>query len=116
MKKLIDFVKENYKNYDLKVEQNNDVIIITMKKTDREEINKKIDEFNKYVQEIEDDFFTDICDIFNTVSGITVNQLSKILGEGDDLKSITKYTDIFKNVTKEFIKEHISKLENKYLN
>ena len=91
------------------------MISIVMKKIDKEKINKKIAEFNEYVKAIDDDFFNDICDIYNTVSDKNLNALSKMITEASDLESLTKYTDIFKNVTKEFVKEHIKKLESKYL-
>ena len=86
-----------------------------MKKNNKEEIKKKVEDFEKYVKEIDDDFFNDICDMFNGMSGINVNKLSKILDEKSDLKAINDYTNIFKNITKEYIKEHIKNLENKYL-
>lgn len=85
-----------------------------MKKNNKEEIKKKVEDFEKYVKEIDDDFFNDICDMFNGMSGINVNKLSKILDEKSDLKAINDYTNIFKNITKEYVKEHIDKLIDKY--
>ena len=86
-----------------------------MKKNNKEEIKKKVEDFEKYVKEIDDDFFNDICDMFNGMSGINVNKLSKILDEKSDLKAIDNYINVFKNITKEYVKEHIKNLENKYL-
>lgn len=85
-----------------------------MKKNNKEEIKKKVEDFENYVKEIDDDFFNDICDMFNGMSGINVNKLSKILDEKSDLKAINDYTNIFKNITKEYVKEHIDKLIDKY--
>lgn len=86
-----------------------------MKKNNKEEIKKKVEDFENYVKEIDDEFFNDICDMFNGMSGINVNKLSKILDEKSDLKAIDNYTNVFKNITKEYVKEHIKNLENKYL-
>lgn len=116
MEKLIQFIKDNYTNFDVEINQfDSDTIEIKMKKNNKEEIKKKVEDFEKYVKEIDDDFFNDICDMFNGMSGINVNKLSKILDEKSDLKSIDNYINIFKNITKEYVKEHIKNLENKYL-
>lgn len=85
-----------------------------MKKLDTEEINKAIQDFEEFVKNIDDDFFNDICDMFNGMSGINVNKLSSILKDAKDLKAITQYTDIFKYITKQYVKEHIDKLIDKY--
>lgn len=116
MEKLIQFIKDNYTNFDVEINQfDYDNIEIKMKKNNKEEIKKKVEDFENYVKEIDDDFFNDICDMFNGMSGINVNKLSKILDEKSDLKAIDNYTNIFKNITKEYVKEHIKNLENKYL-
>lgn len=116
MEKLIQFIKDNYTNFDVEINQfDSDTIEIKMKKNNKEEIKKKVEDFENYVKEIDDDFFNDICDMFNGMSGINVNKLSKILDEKSDLKAIDDYTNIFKNITKEYVKEHIKNLENKYL-
>lgn len=115
MKKLIDFIQNNYKNFEVTVEENKDTTVITMKKINKEEITKKIKEFEEYVKQIDDDFFIDICDVFNALSDKNTSGLSKLIEEASDLEQITKYTDLFKYVTKQFIKEHIIKLQNKYL-
>lgn len=85
-----------------------------MKKNNKEEIKKKVEDFENYVKEIDDEFFNDICDMFNGMSGINVNKLSNILKEAKDLKAITQYTDIFKYITKQYVREHIDKLIDKY--
>lgn len=116
MEKLIQFIKDNYTNFDVEINQfDSDSIEIKMKKNNKEEIKKKVEDFKNYVKEIDDDFFNDICDMFNGMSGINVNKLSKILDEKSDLKAIDNYTNVFKNITKEYVKEHIKNLENKYL-
>ena len=116
MEKLIQFIKDNYTNFDVEINQfDSDTIEIKMKKNNKEEIKKKVEDFENYVKEIDDDFFNDICDMFNGMSGINVNKLSKILDEKSDLKAIDNYINVFKNITKEYIKEHIKNLENKYL-
>lgn len=115
MEKLIQFIKDNYKNFSVEIEQSDsEDIKITMKKLDTEEINKVIQDFEAFVKNIDDDFFNDICDMFNGMSGINVNKLSSILKDAKDLKAITQYTDIFKYITKQYVKEHIDKLIDKY--
>lgn len=115
MEKLIQFIKDNYKNFSVEIEQSDsEDIKITMKKIDTEEINKAIQDFEAFVKNIDDDFFNDICDMFNGMSGINVNKLSSILKDAKDLKAITQYTDIFKYITKQYVREHIDKLIDKY--
>ena len=115
MEKLIQFIKDNYKNFSVEIEQSDsEDITITMKKLNTEEIDKRIKDFEAFVKNIDDDFFNDICDVFNGMSGINVNKLSNILKEAKDLKAITQYTDIFKYITKQYVREHIDKLLDKY--
>lgn len=77
-------------NYNITYQVIDDVVHITL--------TRKIDEFEKYCDELDDDVFNSACMIFDIISDITLDEFSNHLSKPE----CNKYKELFKHIV-EFI-------------
>ena len=100
--------------YQLEIEENNDSISFRISKIDNAELKKEISEFKKFVDNIEDNFFEDICKKFNEESNITLGKFDKLMDEAKDEYMVKDSIALFKELTKEVVQDYIDELNKKY--
>ena len=100
--------------FELKTESDNDSIKIEIKKLENTKLKEEIKEFKEFVNNIEDEFFTSICDKFNAESEVKLNEFDKLMNEAKDENTIHKCIEKYNDVTYRVIGEYIDKLVEKY--
>lgn len=102
--------------YQLETQSDENGVTIKLTKIDNKELKDEIQKFKDYVQQIDDDFFEKICDKFEDESNISLNEFSKLMDIANSANEpiIKDSINLFKQLTKETINEHISSLIKKY--
>lgn len=101
--------------YQLETQSDENGVTIKLTKIDNKELKDEIKKFKDYVQQIDDDFFEKICDKFENESNISLNEFSRLMDKATDEVLIKDSINLFKELTKETVKEHIDSLVKSYL-
>lgn len=94
-----------------KITDNSVYVKITNEQKKDEEIEKIVNDFKKYVDEVPDELWETVCELFPKVSGATLNDASREFDRCTDKEKVLKYISDFKSCAKIVVDDKIERLK-----